>query len=214
MVLRELKCVFVHIPKTGGTSIEKVLNPEMDAVSKISDVDLFVGWSDEFKIWMQHATMQQMNDLHREDLTTHFKFGFVRNPWDRAVSDYLWLLRDAKEISGRHTFYDYLMSRGYFRKIFKNYGSIDYRGDHILPQVDFLFDKNGNSLVDFIGKTEDFEQDVNFVCDKIGIQRQELPYEKKSDRKQYLHYYSNATKEIVAEKYAKDIEHFGYKFGE
>ena len=214
MVLRELKCVFVHIPKTGGSSIEKVLNPEMGPVSQMSSVDLFVGWSDEFKIWMQHATMQQLNDFHSENLTTYFKFGFARNPWDRAVSDYLWLIRDAEEISGIHAFYDYLTSRGFFSKMFENIGSMDYRGDHIIPQVDFLFDKNGNSLVDFIGKTEDFEQDVNIVCDKIGIPRREFPYEKRSARRHYNDYYNDDTRCIVAEKYAKDIEHFGYKFGE
>ena len=220
MVVRELKCVFVHIPKTGGSSIEKVLNPEMDAVSTLSDVDLFVGWSDEFKIWMQHATMQQMNDLHRENFTTYFKFGFVRNPWARAVSDYLWLLRDAgssrvsREISGAHTFYDYLMTRGFFRKIFKNYGNIDYRGDHIIPQVDFLFDENGNLLVDFIGKCENFQQDFDTICDKIGIPQQKLPHKNKTKHKHYTEYYDDETREIVAEKYAKDIEYFGYEFGE
>ena len=87
MIINKLKCVFVHIPKTAGSSIEEVLYPSLGQISLMSDVKLFAGWDSKNKIWMQHATMQQINDLYMGDVSEYFKFSFVRNPYERAVSD-------------------------------------------------------------------------------------------------------------------------------
>ena len=97
MVINDLKCVFVHIPKTAGTSIEQVLYPLLSndgtVISGMSDTNLFAGWNKEHKFWMHHATMQQINELYEKDVSNYFKFSFVRNPYERAISDWKgWLL--------------------------------------------------------------------------------------------------------------------------
>ena len=217
MVINDLKCVFVHIPKTAGTSIEQVLYPRLSrkrlTISRMSDTNLFVGWNEEHKFWMHHATMQQINDFYEKDVFKYFKFSFVRNPYEREISDWKFLRGKSHKRWRSKTFLKYLNREGNFERILSNSNDKSTRTDHTYPQYDFIYDDNGKCLVDFIGKTENLQEDFNIICDKIGIPRQKLPHEKKGDYKHYTEYYDDETREIVAEKYAKDIEYFGYKFG-
>lgn len=212
MICHKHKTVFIHVPKTAGSSIEKVLQKLVNGPhgNKVDEKRYFYGWEARHKIWLQHATIHQVNNIYSGDLSEYFKFGFVRSPWSRAVSDFIWLRRDQR-IDG--TLADYLLVQDGFKKIKKRQKKV-YRLDHTLPQHEFLFDKNGTQLVDFIGRFENLQQDFNTVCDKIGIPRQQLPHTNKSKHKHYTKYYDEKTKQIVAEKYAKDIEYFGYEFGE
>jgi hypothetical protein len=70
--------------------------------------------------------------------------------------------------------------------------------------------------IDFIGKVETLGQDLQKLSEILSIPYQDIDVEltNRSKHKHYIEYYDDETRQLVAEKYAKDIEYFGYKFGE
>tara|TARA_B100000900_G_scaffold408411_1_gene422635 strand:- start:43 stop:690 length:648 start_codon:yes stop_codon:yes gene_type:complete len=215
MVISELKCVFVHIPRCAGTTIERFFDPSTEHIQDISEHERFVGWSDKHQMWMQHATMQQLNELHEEDLDDYFKFAFVRNPWDRAISDFFWCNNEAiyLGINTSNLFIDYLKQKNGYEKLFNTNSAFTDRGNHQHTQYSFIYDSiTGSKLVDFVGRYESLREDFNFICSNLSIDTNKLTVCNEFKHKHYTKYYDEETKEIVAEKYAKDIEFFGYKF--
>jgi hypothetical protein len=82
---------------------------------------------------------------------------------------------------------------------------------HFRSQYITLCDEHGTLMMDFIGKFEQFETDIAFVMDRLGI-RQAVPHLMVSHRRDYHEYYDETTRVIVAKRYARDIELFGYDF--
>ena len=143
----------------------------------------------------KHATL---SSYHKFNLTNYNLFAVIRNLYDRMVSFWKWEESAKKQYNGVS---------------FKQWLNMKMHWWH-LPQLDFLqtdiIDMSSINLVRF----ENLQQDFDIICDKIGIPRQQLPHKNKSKHKHYTEYYDDETREIVAEKYAKDIECFNYKFDE
>jgi hypothetical protein len=196
------KCAFVHIPKTAGMSI----------------VDFF---KDE-GLWENPDSHHEK--ISKEISKEYFVFVFVRNPWDRFVSEYHWVQSMRSDTRWKNAL---AYGPPHYRtmsfveicnqteaEFLEGYPVEFGQRQHIIPQLDVITDLMDFEDVDFIGRFENLQEDFNIVCDKIGIPRQELPHKNKSKHKHYTEYYDDETKQIVAEKYAKDIEYFGYEFGE
>jgi len=222
-VSHEKSCFFVHIQKTGGSSIEKSLGmdkyPELfGLVDKrgnyltLSDFNKFTPEQINKKgiICLQHLDSVGIKRRYPWKIwEDYFKFSFVRNPWDREVSFYHYIIQKREDILKRSdltrnlTFLDYLREDPMRNEI--NYACC---------QIDHITDAEGNLMVDFIGKFENFQNDINVVFAKIGLSHQVLPINNKSEHDDYVEYYSEESKQIVAERFKKDIKYFGYKFGE
>jgi hypothetical protein len=83
---------------------------------------------------------------------------------------------------------------------------------HSCEQHSFLICEQKNLKADFIGKFENLQNDFDVMCNITGIPQQQLPHKNATKHKHYSEYYDDETRSIVAEKYAKDIEYFNYKF--
>jgi hypothetical protein len=218
LVSHSYKLVFVHIQKTGGDTVSKLLS---DSVP------------DTFRFKAKHGfAADAAKDL--ECWNAYFKFAFVRNPWDRLVSWYS-MIRDAEKIRLHQTLID-RRKRSHLRQTRENklwryvLDSSSTFEEFIVnctdeievdkgvfysftyDQLDYITGSNGNLLVDFVGRFENLGSDLLKVYDKLGIELRSIPHENRSVRGHYSSFYTPETKMIVEERFKRDIEYFGYEF--
>jgi len=202
--------LFLHVPKTGGSSIEETLYS-------------YTTWG--FHTITHGVVLQYKHLLNKDLFNTLFKFAFVRNPWDLQVSCYLYyVIQNNIDM----TFEEYIKWKftGNILDMESRLPKDDPNVNiewlrscfyvHRTPQNYFLIDEAGNYLVDYIGSFEKLQEHFDVICEKAGIEQSNLShlnYSHHRDRSiPYQDYYSPETKKIVEERYSLDIKTFGYSF--
>ncbi|MGY5352964.1 sulfotransferase family 2 domain-containing protein [Wenyingzhuangia sp. IMCC45533] len=214
MISHKHKCIFIHIPKTAGSSVSDFFINDKKKDWEVPDYDILFGWCPKRKIHLQHATASQLleTELISEEIwKSYFKFSFVRNPWDRSYSDYLWMMKDRK-VKG--SFEDYILKKGKFEKVLTDSSNKHFRGDHLIEQSEFLETKDDSLNIDFIGRFENFKDDMAKINNVLGV-NSEMNLHKKKNKKRHDHYslfYTESRKRLVHETYGKDIIQFDYSF--
>lgn len=185
----ERKCVFIHVPKTAGSSVS-------NALGIIGLSHLSINWFPE----------------------SYFSFCFVRNPWDRVVSAFSYLSQGGSNLLDKFNSMIYLSKyQGQFERFVKGeLGENDsavFHQMHFRPQYKYVCDKDGKIAVDFVGKYENLEEDFGKIHEELGFSvKNGLPRLNQSEHGHYKDYYTERTKEIVGNAYKKDIELFDYGF--
>ncbi len=207
--------LFVHIAKTGGTSVRAALEPlrwrdplylPQFVCSRLSHL---TGHRIGSK-FPRHARIIAAREMLPQELFDRlFKFAFVRNPWDLQVSSYHHIRRERPHLmEGIDDF------PAFIRWKLDPERPYQYHIDtSIQLQSDYLIDLHGELLTDFIGKYENLQQDFDKVCQRIGIPAKQLPHKRQAtDRNDYRKYYDDTVAEMVASHFRIDIEMFGYRF--
>ena len=183
MICHQHKCLFVHIPKVAGQSIESIF-VERAGLTWQQREHLLLKPNSDPKLGpprLAHLTAQEYiscGHISSEQFEQYFKFTFVRNPWARIVSEY-----NYRKLHGdKHCQSDF---KTFLFKRFPKVGDDNYQTHkdyyrHVMPQSQFLFDEAGNQLVDFIGKFENLQNDFNKVCQQLNIGNIQIPHKNKS----------------------------------
>ena len=205
MINRKEKFIFIHITKAAGQSIELAFGYTQEK-SPMNGDEYGLGWSNKYKNWISHWSMQEYLDrklVLPYEHKSFFSFAFVRNPWARMVSEYHWKGGRMRGIS----FKQFLKMP--FKELRKRYrqGGFD---QHLGPQYTSIY-TDGELIVDFVGKVENMKEDWKYVKKRLG-RSIVLPRVNKSKHKHYSEYYDNESKNIIEERYGKDIELFNYSF--
>jgi hypothetical protein len=146
----------------------------------------------------------------------HFKFAFVRNPWDRLVSCYSKNLVEARKNlnpPGEERFYPDMPFAEFVEAVHATPdgdANQHFRSQHVV-----VCDPQGLVMADFVGHFEDLRGDFARVAEGIGAPGLDLPHRLKSKGRESRHYkdfYDARLKGLVAERYERDIETFGYSY--
>lgn len=191
---RKNKCIFIHIPKNAGTSI------------------LF-SLSQGKKIYRDHLTWKQFYNNNPYRFSNYFKFSLVRNPFDRIVSTYTYLLNGGNQNEDLY-FRDYFRENDItFEKFVLEYLDFNRLFEHMIfaPQYIFVYDHKLNLKVDFIGKCENIDHDFSVIQNKIKGLNQLKKYNTSKRKKNYFRYFSNERViRRVVHLYKKDFMLFNY----
>jgi hypothetical protein len=225
MISHEYRCIFIHIPKCAGTSVERALGHWAD----------YTGWSSQdhrtirmierpFPVVQAFCSAENVYEvLHRlkhryvtkapnprsrltvtrEQYDSYFKFTIVRNPWARAFSWYANVLRDERHRLRYCAGED--VPFGDFMKMHAGHGPLR-------PQVYWLKAFDGSIPLDYIARFENLSADMDEIFSRLNVAGMSLPHELRGPVRDYRVHYDDETNAIIERVYKDDIETFGYAF--
>ena len=197
MISHRYRCIFIHIQRTGGTSIEEMITADD-------------WWRREAST--KHLLASQAKGLYAEYWDDYFKFSFVRHPVTRVMSCLKFADHFGLSLSKRNriNFDDY---HGLFGdKIVLEFDHRFYRRDEIIQPQHCAGSVYGNILdeeLDFVGKFENLAEDTEFIRDRLRIRGKKLPHLERG-----LTSSLRPNQRVLAEietLYSRDFERFGYR---
>lgn len=178
--------IFVHINKTGGSSVARALN-----------------------IPFEHKTaLEKIEEMGCRKWERCLTFTVIRNPWDKVVSHYHYRVKtNQTALQTAPIPFNEWVQHAYGQQDPLYYD----QPKMFMPQTDWIADKNGRILVDEIIHFENLDDEFNKLMQKLG-KHARLPHLNKSRHGDYREYYDEATAEIVRNWFKKDIINFRYEF--
>ncbi len=188
-----MRCLFVHVPKTGGVSVSRALFGHLAG---------------------GHRSVEEYLELFgRRRFARYFKFTFVRDPFTRLDSAFRFLKAGGFSEDDRRWAERHLADCGDLEAFCRSWLGPETAMSwvHFKPQAWFVCDVTGRLRVDFVGRFERLERDFEVVCRRLG-RHASLPHLNRSpspsvDPRERL---SRRAREIVREVYRRDFELFGY----
>lgn len=206
IISRRHSFIFVAVPKTGTHSVRQALREHMGD-EDLEQARLFVTKvfpiAELAALRHGHITLGQVQPfLEPGEFAAFFKFGFVRNPFDRFVSYCAFVTRD-KDTFDREP-----------RRVMRHLLFESPPHGHILfqPQHQYLVGADGALIGDFVGRVERMQHDYEEICRRLGIASRPLEKVNASRRGDYRDYYDQELIDGVAKLYARDLELFNYDF--
>ncbi len=206
--------IFVHIPKTGGTSLALALEARAmkddiligDTPKSLRRRHRLKSVKTKGRLW-KHSTLRNIYGLvDQTQIEDYFVFTLVRNPWDRMVSYFHWL----QDQNFDHPAVGLAKTLDFSQ--FLNHPMTCSALENS-PYGSYVLDENGVERCDAFVRIEYFEADFAPVQQHLGFDVGVLTRVNTSGReRRYAGYYSPADRAFLGRICATDIARFGYRF--
>mgnify|MGYP001260312720 CR=1 FL=1 len=232
------RALYTHVPKTGGTSIKDAVEPHKESLVVTENSSIIKKHPSMDREHILVLNFRKSNSMRKKEVLGEkvwnnlYKFAFVRNPWDRYVSNWQWLalrlgqrntwvMRGWRGVDGHVSFASFVKQMGACYR--DPYMLQPYQHDkwHIRNQLHHIIDYEGNIMLDYVGRFENLQEEFAHICKEIDLdvqlphlnyfgQQEGLPMQKQKPH--YSTYYTDELVEIVRERSQADIKAFGYEF--
>jgi hypothetical protein len=202
------RTLFVHVQKTGGSTIEELLLQRLPDGERVSGLP-----------GGRHSTLRQALTA-KPELSDFFVFGFVRNPWARMYSWHAMILRRGAAAEAGHAAMRERIDRSRFwGGVLQRYPTFeefvlqgpDEFGRLRRPQLHYLW--TPQKRADFIGRTERLEADLLELFGRLELAPPSgLASHNAGPPSSYQEHYTPAMRRRVAELFEPDVREFGYEF--
>jgi len=199
-ILDRYRLIFVHVPKTGGTSIGAALKQYGPSTHRYPQL-------------IRHAKAHELRSaIGPQKWNQYTSLAVVRNPWDWAVSCYHWWTQRADRHSTLQTKASDIKAMGSFQAFVES----QFFETHIneFPAQDYsawLLSDN-QSICTTILRFETLNDDWEQFIAKHNYPFASLPQLNRTIRKDYRTYYTAKTIDIVSRKFQDSIQRFNYCF--
>ena len=196
----DLKAIFIHVHKTGGTYLSYMLHkyygfknyylrrPDHDSFClNKKKTTKYINYENRIHgVLIYYKTSPQLNKkmgMNLEKWNSYYKFCFIRNPYDKIISAWNHINRY------KIPFNNYLNLRNICN-------DVEYM-HMFLPQVRNIINQKGNIDINFIGKFENLEEDFHTILRNIGIKNIIHDVNKQMNKREHLDFYEYYNQEIL-----------------
>lgn len=191
MISHTYKFILITPQKTGSVSFTHTVIDCIDIRNIVEQRGDCFDYNDDFNQLSKHSGLSVYHNKWKHDEYGSFDdyklYGSIRNPYDRVVSWWKWQNDRVKT-----DFKDFVYT-------------------HKPHHMHIMFRSGKYKISNYI-RFESMREDFDYFCSDVGITKRELCHRNKSRHKHYTEYYDDETREIVAEKYAEDLQIFSYKY--
>ncbi len=200
-----INILFIHIPKTGGTSVEIYFSSKFKIPLNNKSLYLFMDEKEKkeknimINSSLQHITYSQMikyNDIFHIDFNNLKIITIVRNPYERLISDFFFYKLINVNTTKEEVF-----------NILQKYLKSDEYDNHNIPQYNFIVDIKLNNNI-YILKTENLINDMH----KLGYTDFDIFNNVNPNKVDYYQYLNNDSIKLINKFYYYDFILFNYSF--